>query len=70
MGGRIGIEIEGSIGWLVFDYPERRNAVSVEMWEELPRAAALLDRDPEVRVVVLRGAGEAAFVSGADISEF
>jgi enoyl-CoA hydratase len=70
VGGRIGVEIEGSIGWLVFDHPERRNAISVEMWEELPRAAARLERNSAVRVVVLRGAGEAAFVSGADISEF
>jgi enoyl-CoA hydratase/carnithine racemase len=70
VGGRIRIEIEGAIGWLVFDHPERRNAISVEMWEEIPRAAQRLDRDPAVRVVVLRGAGEEAFVSGADISEF
>ena len=70
MGGRIRVEVEGAIGWLVFDHPERRNAISVEMWQELPRAAARLDADPAVRVVVLRGAGEAAFVSGADISEF
>jgi enoyl-CoA hydratase/carnithine racemase len=40
------------------------------MWEALPGAARALDADPEVRVVVLRGAGEVAFVSGADISEF
>ena len=70
VGGRIHVEVEGSIGWLVFDHPERRNAISVEMWEEMPRAAARLDRDDAVRVVVLRGAGEDAFVSGADISEF
>ena len=70
MGGRIWIEIEGAIGWFVFDHPERRNAVSVEMWEEIPRAARRLDLDPAVRVVVLRGAGDEAFVSGADISEF
>ena len=70
MGGRIRIDVEGGIGWLVFDHPERRNAISVEMWEELPKAAARLSADPAVRVVVLRGAGEEAFVSGADISEF
>jgi enoyl-CoA hydratase/carnithine racemase len=70
VGGRIRVEHEGPIGWLVFDQPERRNAISVEMWEEIPRAAARLDADESVRVVVLRGAGEDAFVSGADISEF
>jgi len=70
MGGSIHVEKDGPIGWLVFDHPERRNAISVEMWQEIPRAAAALDADDAVRVVVLRGAGELAFVSGADISEF
>jgi enoyl-CoA hydratase/carnithine racemase len=70
MSGRIQVEKEGALAWLVFDHPERRNAISHEMWEALPEAARSLDADPEVRVVVLRGAGEVAFVSGADISEF
>jgi len=70
VGGRIRVEIEAGVGWFVFDHPERHNAVSVEMWEEIPRAAERLERDPAVRVVVLRGAGDEAFVSGADISEF
>lgn len=58
------------IAWLVFDHPERRNAVTTEMWNELPRLAQALGEDPEVRVVVLRGAGDRAFVAGADISQF
>lgn len=70
MAGRIAVEREGAIGWLVFDHPERRNAVSVSMWEALPGAVRELEDDPEVRVVALRGAGDVAFVSGADISEF
>jgi enoyl-CoA hydratase len=70
MSGRIHVEKEGALGWLVFDHPERRNAISHQMWEALPKAASALDEDPAVRVVVLRGAGEVAFVSGADISEF
>jgi enoyl-CoA hydratase/carnithine racemase len=70
VGGRIDVVKDGRIGWLVFDHPERRNAVSVGMWREIPRAVAELAQDDEVRVVVLRGAGEVAFVSGADISEF
>ena len=40
------------------------------MWRQIPRAAQQLDDDDDVRVVILRGAGEAAFVAGADISEF
>lgn len=61
---------EGSIGWVTFNNPERRNAVSLDMWQGLPVALAQLEADPEVRVIVLRGAGEKAFVSGADISQF
>ncbi len=70
MGGRIQVEKEGPLGWLVFDHPERRNAISSEMWAAIPEAARDLDEDPAIRVVILRGAGEIAFVSGADISEF
>jgi enoyl-CoA hydratase/carnithine racemase len=70
MGGRIGVEHDGAIGWLIFDQPERRNAVSLEMWQALPAAIAQLDADPEVRVIVVRGAGTDAFVAGADISQF
>ncbi len=70
MAGRIRIEREGSIGWLIFDHAERRNAVSTDMWGQLPHAARELDEDADVRVVVMRGAGDVAFVSGADISEF
>jgi enoyl-CoA hydratase/carnithine racemase len=70
MPGRIHVEREGALAWLVFDHPERRNAISAGMWQALPGAVAELDADASVRVVVLRGAGEVAFVSGADISEF
>lgn len=70
MPGRISILKEGHLGWLVFDHPERRNAISVEMWRDIPAAAAELGGDPAIRVVILRGAGETAFVAGADISEF
>ncbi|HSJ96272.1 MAG TPA: enoyl-CoA hydratase-related protein, partial [Myxococcota bacterium] len=70
MPGRVHAVVEAPIGWLVFDQPERRNAISLEMWQAIPAQAAALEADPAVRVVVLRGAGEEAFVSGADISEF
>lgn len=61
---------DGAIGHMIFNQPEKRNAVSLAMWE---RASEILDEfenDPEIRVVVLSGAGEKSFVSGADISEF
>lgn len=70
MSGRVKIERDGAIGWILFDHPERRNAITLEMWQAIPQAARALERDPEVRVVILRGAGDVAFVSGADISEF
>jgi enoyl-CoA hydratase/carnithine racemase len=70
VGGRIEVSREGALGWIVFDHPERRNAISEPMWRALPQAAAELSADPAVRVVLLRGAGDVAFVSGADISEF
>lgn len=61
---------EGAVGWLVFNNPERRNAVSLEMWEAVVQALEDFGADPAVRVVVLAGAGDKAFVSGADISQF
>ncbi|MCP3910438.1 MAG: enoyl-CoA hydratase [Actinomycetia bacterium] len=70
MGGQIRVDSDGALGWIVFDQPERRNAVSLEMWEALPGAIADLDANPDVRVIVLRGEGTEAFVAGADISQF
>ena len=61
---------EGALGWMIFDNPERHNAVSGDMWQVIPGMLRAFDEDPEVRVIVLRGAGERAFVSGADISQF
>jgi enoyl-CoA hydratase len=61
---------EGATGWLVFNNPDRRNAVSVDMWEAIPKVLDRFAADPEIRVVVLTGAGDKAFVSGADISQF
>ncbi|HZP74779.1 MAG TPA: enoyl-CoA hydratase [Pseudolabrys sp.] len=61
---------EGGVGYVVFNNPERHNAVSLDMWEA---AATILDdfvHDPKIRVVVFTGAGGKAFVSGADISKF
>jgi enoyl-CoA hydratase len=68
--GRVHARTDGPIGWIVFDNPGRHNAMSVAMWEALPGAVEALTADPAVRVIVLRGAGDQAFVSGADISQF
>jgi len=70
MPGAVHVVREHSIGWIVFDHPERRNAISSEMWRAIPPAAEALDEDDSVRVIVMRGAREEAFVAGADISEF
>ena len=64
------MEKDGPIGWIIFNQPEKRNAVSQEMWELMPDCVKDLAQDDAIRVVILRGAGEMAFVSGADISQF
>jgi enoyl-CoA hydratase len=61
---------EGHVGYMIFNNPERRNAVSLEMWEETARILDDFGNDKDIRVVVLTGAGDKAFVSGADISRF
>ncbi len=70
MAGDVRVIRDGAIGWIVFDQRERRNAITGAMWRAIPGAAKSLDEDESIRVVVLRGAGEEAFVAGADISEF
>ncbi|XOV88931.1 MAG: enoyl-CoA hydratase [Pseudomonadota bacterium] len=63
-------EVEEGIGWLTFNQPEKRNAISLEMWQGIGDALEAFEHDEEVRVVVMKGAGGKAFASGADISEF
>lgn len=58
------------IGWMIFNNPERRNAMSLAMREAMAEIVNTYAEDDDVRVLVLRGAGGKAFVSGADISEF
>src|ERR1700745_898496 len=58
------------VGIITFNNPEKRNAMSLDMWEGLGHALTELRDDPDVRVVILAGAGDKAFVSGADISQF
>lgn len=68
--GMMRADKEGAIGWITFDNPARRNAVSLAMWEALHRIVRGFAADAAIRVVVVKGAGDKAFVSGADISEF
>ncbi|MBI2315693.1 MAG: enoyl-CoA hydratase/isomerase family protein [Betaproteobacteria bacterium] len=67
---RIIAERQGPIGWITFNNPERRNAMSVDMWEAIPRVLDRFGADAQVRVIVLTGAGDKAFASGADVSQF
>ena len=61
---------DGAIGWITFNNPARHNAVSLEMWQALTTSLEAFAADPDVRVIILKGAGEKAFVAGADISQF
>jgi len=61
---------DGGVGIVTFNNPQRHNAVSLEMWEATKHALDTFAADDAVRVVVLTGAGDKAFVSGADISKF
>jgi enoyl-CoA hydratase len=68
--GRILQHVVDGVGTITFNNPDKRNAMSLEMWEGLAEALTSLRDDASVRVVVLTGAGGKAFVSGADISQF
>lgn len=61
---------DGNVGYVIFNNPERRNAMSLEMWEACTALMTQYAQDDSIRVVVLAGAGDKAFVAGADISRF
>jgi enoyl-CoA hydratase/carnithine racemase len=68
--GKMLAEIEDGIGLITFNQPEKRNAMSVNMWYGLTEILDEMEADDAVRAVVMTGAGHKAFVSGADISQF
>ncbi|SLN76672.1 enoyl-CoA hydratase [Oceanibacterium hippocampi] len=68
--GQVHVTRDGPYGRITFDNPGKMNAMSLAMWTELGQAMDSFAKDDGVRVVILRGAGDRAFVSGADISEF
>lgn len=70
MSDALSIECRDGIAWLAVNRPEVRNALDSALCADLAGAFADLGADPDVRVVVLRGAGDRAFISGADINEF
>jgi enoyl-CoA hydratase/carnithine racemase len=70
MTDKILTEQTGDIARIIFNQPEKRNAVSLEMWEAVEAAVTRFQADDSVRILILSGAGGKAFVSGADISKF
>lgn len=60
-------DIEGAVGRIVFNNPERHNAITTDMFAALAAVVDAYEQDPEIRVVVISGAGDRAFASGADI---
>ena len=62
--------VEDGIGWMTYNNPARLNAMSYDMQIAVPRILDAFTADPDVHVIVVQGAGDRAFVSGADISEF
>lgn len=68
--GSIDFTVEAGVGRIVINNPARHNAISLAMWESLARHLEAAAGDPDVRVLVLRGAGGKAFAAGADISKF
>lgn len=67
---RMIVEVIDGVGWVTFNNPERRNAVSWEMWIAIPKIFQTMSERDDVRCVVMKGAGDKSFVAGADISEF
>ncbi len=71
MAGSVYAEVDAAsrVATLWIDNPERRNALSVEMWRSIPEVVAQIELDPAVQVVCVRGSA-GLFSAGADISEF
>ena len=64
------LKIDGMIAWVIFNNPAARNALTWPMYEDLKKICDSLAINPNIRVVIFRGAGDKAFVSGSDIQQF
>jgi enoyl-CoA hydratase/carnithine racemase len=67
---QVELERRGPAAWVTFNRPEAHNAMTFAMYESLYEACEEVDADDDVRVLVLRGAGDRAFVAGTDIRQF
>jgi len=61
---------DGAIGRLIFNNPDKLNAISLDMWQALGDHMADFDADPQIRVIVVSGAGGKSFIAGADVSKY
>lgn len=68
--GVVRVEGDGGVRILTIDRQEKRNALNAEVRQRLADAVREACVDPDARVLVLRGAGDQAFVAGADVGEF
>ena len=68
--GLVGAEAQGPIGWLIWDNPGKLNALSPGMSEDALAVIEAYEADPAIKVVIMRGAGRKAFISGGDIKSF
>ena len=66
----VDLAIDGPLATITISNPRHHNAMTLNMWQVLPDLVSQADRAPTVRVILIRGAGKTAFVSGADITEF
>lgn len=68
--GDLVFERQGRVAWVTFNRPDARNAMTFDMYDDLHDLCEEIDRDPDLRVVVLRGAGDTSFAAGTDIRQF
>lgn len=70
MNGRIDIEIGDAVATVILNNPTKLNAINAAMWTALQAAMTRLGKEPGIRCIILRGAGDEAFAAGGDIEEF
>ena len=68
--GDLVFERRERVAWVTFNRPEARNAMTFDMYDDLHDLCEQVDADPEIRVLVLRGAGDKSFAAGTDIRQF
>ncbi|RFB06272.1 enoyl-CoA hydratase [Parvularcula marina] len=70
MTDRILTKKDGQIGHLIFNNPDKLNAISLDMWEGMGKAVDAFEKDDDIRVIVCSGAGGKSFIAGADVSKY